>query len=690
MAITLNEGLTEVLMKYHILKEGKENNDTSDEYKKKKEEYIKFMEKFKKSSNNFVSQEYKVKSNNLGRMGWVPYVSIILNENSSHKEDYYVVYLFNSEGDGVYLTVSLGAKQLKNRPEYSNYTNEDLNRIITLKNYFKEYLINNWDESLQLNFNDLDNNLDLVDDEKDTKNTAKAFEYSTLFSKFYHFNNQGDLPNEEELEADLNDFLDIFKFAKNFDDNFVQFKNEVLNEDLHLSGEVGSDNEEICEYWIFSPGGQASNWDEQYDKEIIAMDKPVGDLKEFNQKEEIVLSLQQHFNNQKDYSKVAGTLLDFANTLKPGDIIFARDGVKKIIGQGVVESDYIYDDTQEYKHIRKVKWLEKGVWDYENEGKQFSQDTLVNITNQSEKLEIIKKYFKDNPCKYTKKEFLEEAFITENDYDAMAYLLKKYKNLILQGPPGVGKTFLAKRLADSLIGRRYSGRVEMVQFHQSYSYEDFFMGYKPAKKGFKCVNGPFYKFCKKAEENPSKNYYFIIDEINRGDLSKIFGELFMLIEDDKRGVNYKTKLLYKDEYFSVPENVYIIGLMNTADRSIAMVDYALRRRFAFFDLKPGFDSENFKEYQAEIGNKSFNEVIEQIKSLNKTIVKDDILNEGFCIGHSYFCNLDESEDLNKDLSFIIDYKILPLLREYWFDEKDNDEIRKLKELSKDLKTKSER
>ena len=144
--------------------------------------------------------------------------------------------------------------------------------------------------------------------------------------------------------------------------------------------------------------------------------------------------------------------------------------------------------------------------------------------------------------------------------------------------------------------------------------------------------------------------------------------------------------MYRDEPFSVPENVYIIGLMNTADRSIAMVDYALRRRFAFFDLKPGFDSENFIEYQKQINNESFDKVIGEIKYLNdKTISKDDSLGKGFCIGHSYFCNLEKSDNIKKDLRFIIKYKILPLLKEYWFDDSKNKNITKMEKLSKELK-----
>ena len=159
--------------------------------------------------------------------------------------------------------------------------------------------------------------------------------------------------------------------------------------------------------------------------------------------------------------------------------------------------------------------------------------------------------------------------------------------------------------------------------------------------------------------------FFIIDEINRGNLSKIFGELFMLIESDKRG--QQMRLLYSDELFSVPENVYIIGMMNTADRSLAMLDYALRRRFAFVTINPAFYSDGFIKYQKSLANAKFNRLIDCVKELNAAIANDDALGEGFCIGHSYFCNI--QPDSQPDLSFIVEYEILPLISEYWFDDR---------------------
>jgi len=149
-------------------------------------------------------------------------------------------------------------------------------------------------------------------------------------------------------------------------------------------------------------------------------------------------------------------------------------------------------------------------------------------------------------------------------------------------------------------------------------------------------------------------------------LSKIFGELFMLIENDKRDI--RLQLLYSEEKFAVPKNIYIIGMMNTADRSLAILDYALRRRFAFIEIKPGFETEGFKAYKSSINNVKFDRLIACVENLNNAIVEDDSLGEGFCIGHSYFCNLAPETTNDKVLSEIIEYELVPLLKEYWFDE----------------------
>lgn len=267
---------------------------------------------------------------------------------------------------------------------------------------------------------------------------------------------------------------------------------------------------------------------------------------------------------------------------------------------------------------------------------------------------------------YSAENFLSEVFISEKKYNRLVSILNYKKNIILQGAPGVGKTFAAKKLAYSIIGAKDDSKIEFVQFHQNYSYEDFVIGWRPTATNFELQTGIFYNFCKKAETESAEKFFFIIDEINRGNLSKIFGELLMLIESDKRSKE-KVTIPANGENFSVPENLYIIGMMNTADRSLALIDYALRRRFSFIEFEPAFDSEGFKTYQSDLQNKTFDNLITQIKNLNAEISADKTLGKGFCIGHSYFCNFDGDEE---NLKTVVECEILPTLEEYFFDSEE--------------------
>ncbi len=265
---------------------------------------------------------------------------------------------------------------------------------------------------------------------------------------------------------------------------------------------------------------------------------------------------------------------------------------------------------------------------------------------------------------YTEEQFLQEVYLPAKKAKCLVELLKYKKNIILQGAPGVGKTFTAKRLAYVMLGQKKTENVELIQFHQNYSYEDFVMGYKPKGEHFELTRGIFYEFCQRAANHPDEDFFFLIDEMNRGNLSKIFGELLMLIEKEYRGT--KAVLPYSQTSFSVPENIYIIGMMNTADRSLAMIDYALRRRFSFFEMEPAFSSEGFQKYQESLKSEKFNQLIEKIQLLNLEIEKDYALGKGFCIGHSYFCNQDSYSD--DWIRMVVEYDILPMLSEYWFDE----------------------
>ena len=319
-----------------------------------------------------------------------------------------------------------------------------------------------------------------------------------------------------------------------------------------------------------------------------------------------------------------------------------------------------------------------GYYTLSEKGNERYKEILLEIIG-NEEIELLPEVV--SIPQYSDTDFLDEVFMTSNELCKLKALIENKQNIILQGAPGVGKTFTAERLAYTLMGVKDKSRVEMVQFHQNYSYEDFIMGYKPNEAGgFELKQGVFYKFCKKAANSPEKDFFFIIDEINRGNLSKIFGELLMLIENSYRGK--EIKLAYTDELFTVPKNLYIIGMMNTADRSLAMIDYALRRRFSFFEMLPGFESEGFKNYVTKLSSEKLKQVIKQIQALNEVIRNDESLGQGFCIGHSYFCN--QTEFSAEWLNNVIEYDIEPMLKEYWFDEveKYNTQISILRNLLK--------
>jgi len=350
------------------------------------------------------------------------------------------------------------------------------------------------------------------------------------------------------------------------------------------------------------------------------------------------------------------------------------------------------------KYIKNLKKI-KEIKEYMIEGLDFKDERYHWVTQDviyigAQVLSGIKELNKSTPkikeqsIQYGKKDALKELFLEEKKFDEIIDILKYKKNLILQGPPGTGKTFIAKKIAYVLLGKKDEDKIQMIQFHQSYSYEDFIQGYRPTDEGkFELKNGIFYEFCKKAKKDSGNDYFFIIDEINRGNLSKIFGENMLLIEKDKRGIEYAIPLTYSSsekEVFYIPKNIFFIGTMNTADKSLAMVDYALRRRFCFVSLKPEFNN-NFKKYLKSYGisSKIIKIIVNRIEALNKVIEKDTKnLGKDFKIGHSYFCPDKKVSDDKKWYRQVIKNEIKSLLEEYWFEgdkEKADREIKKLLE-----------
>lgn len=390
---------------------------------------------------------------------------------------------------------------------------------------------------------------------------------------------------------------------------------------------------------------------------------------------------------------------------KPGDVVIAYEAtpVLQIVAIGKVMSE----TDGEVLYIRKMEELAVPVPYSEiltnpilknsEPAANRCQGSLFQLTEEEYK-EVMRLIRRDNPepiieiedeeeepeyKPYSEQEFLEEVYFGEHQLRTLKSLLLRKKNLILQGAPGVGKTFAAQRLAYAIMGEKDESRVRVIQFHQNYSYEDFVMGYKPNNEGgFSLVNGIFYEFCQQARAHRDMPYFLVIDEINRGNMSKIFGELLQLIEADYR--DQPIQLAYSKQRFSVPSNLFIIGMMNTADRSLAMIDYALRRRFCFFKMKPAFRSVGFKKYQVYLHSALLDKVIEHIEQLNEVICSDASLGEGFAIGHSYFCKLEPGAELNDKIKEIVNFDIIPMLEEYWFDDPKtlNEQKDRLKEALK--------
>lgn len=438
--------------------------------------------------------------------------------------------------------------------------------------------------------------------------------------------------------------------------------------------------------WLIGAGDQVAEFDRFYRDGLVAIGWPkLGDLTEYETQDAIRDALRKHADgSSRSHKNDTKCCWDFAHEMEPGDQLLFKDGRHRLIGVGEVASDYEFDATQAaYPHVRKVRWVARGSWEVSDVS--LISKTLTEVTAYPEFVALLNRAVggsvtvapasePDEP--YTLSQAAADLFLPDRRIEELRALLAGRRNVVLQGPPGTGKTYLARRLAYLLMGEKDDARIRSVQFHQSFSYEDFVQGYRPtAQGGFALRKGLFLDFCTRALQEQDEPHVLIIDEINRGNLSKIFGELMQLIEPDKRSQEWAVRLAYESDDaagFHVPPNLHIIGTMNTADRSLAMVDYAMRRRFGFVDVEPAFNHPGFAATLERhgISNATIDRVIHRMAALNATIAGHADLGDGFRIGHSYFCQPMLAESEADWYARIVKTELAPLLREYWFDAPD--------------------
>lgn len=614
---------------------------------------------FEKLKDEFSSLEFVANNKNLlvkysyGKGNWAltPWIAILdKRETTTTQKGTYVVMLFRADGDGCHLKLGQGVTEIQELYGSGVAAIEELQRRADqVRAMFPNMINSDFDQSAQLGL------------EKRAKLT-ELYEASTIYSKYYKKN---EIPSNENLINDIS--------------TLVECCEQYVSQDS--SGEDLSEapNRKI---WAIGLGEGGRLWNESYEKGIISIGWDyLGDLSKYKSQDEVMAKLAE-LRGPDAQSPTNDSLCcyQFAHEINVGDLVIAKVGRKKILGGGIVTSDYVYDpDRREHKNIRQVKWVTTEEAELPGTGGPIK--TLTEISRYPEFRELVEAYVSEKtvPEKivadpYSYEDALKDLFLSEADLKSVIETAKRKKNIILQGPPGVGKTFVSKRLAYLLMGEKDPSRVEFVQFHQSYSYEDFVQGWRPnSEGGFNLKSGSFYEFCRKARSDLSRPHVFIIDEINRGNLSKIFGELLMLIESDKRGLENAIKLTYSEseaDRFSVPENVFIIGLMNTADRSLAIVDYALRRRFAFFNLPPQLESAKFEAVITKAGGSAdlVKKIRAKIGGLNQVIGNERRdLGPGFQIGHSYFCPVSPISSDAEWYSNVINTEIKPLIEEYWFD-----------------------
>lgn len=373
---------------------------------------------------------------------------------------------------------------------------------------------------------------------------------------------------------------------------------------------------------------------------------------------------------QRQYSLLFSTYLD----AKKYEIVKSMGQtpiryIDKSIATEIIHDAINKHDEQDHKKLSSILNIIQG-----------AQSDAENVVDADELIEAVDKPKSNNikpdahDSPYSIKDIIDDGcFVDKSKLESILKRLQQKKNLILQGPPGTGKTYLAKKLAYALIGMKSHGKIKVFQFHPNISYEDFIRGWRPGDDGLELVDGPFLKTINNAKSNPNDTFVMVIEEINRGNPANIFGEMLTLLEADKRKQKESITLSYAiddAEQVYIPSNLYIIGTMNVADRSIAMVDMALRRRFSFVNLEPVFNDtwSKWVNENCGINIRMLNKIKDRLKSLNKTITSDRILGPNYMIGHSYVTPHEKITDTKTWFEQVVEYEIGPLLSEYWFED----------------------
>ena len=579
----------------------------------------------------------------VGKGNWtqVPWFAVRdRRTKSSAQKGIGIVGLFKKDMSGLYLCIAQGTTQpLKDygKKGGEEFLLEQAEKVRDIVKYLKDKQFK------------LDNEIDL----KATGGVALTYKPSVCVHKYmsagYDFNGQF-----------IEDLLDLVKAYK-----------DVVAKNLDFT----SENNLKKNHWVIACGINSNQWDNFKDNNLIAIGwDSLGDLSKFKSKQEIFEKLKdERSENDPDPRNDALCCYDFVNSMKVNDIVFVKKGTSKLVAYGKIIGDYKYDENlSEYRNIRSVEWINIK----ENDIDPITGKTLTNFNKYPDTVEKYLKLMANDNNKDLEFNELKDTFFSEEFFNNIIDTLKVKKNIILQGPPGTGKTFISKKIAERITGKKEN--IFSIQFHQSYSYEEFVVGYKPNSEGnFALQKGSLIQVCERAKQNENENFVMFIDEINRANISKVFGELLSLIENDKRGPENAVKILYSenDINFYIPSNLYFVCAMNTADRSLKMVDYALRRRFSFFEFKPEFDKPEFKNFLKDknVNAKTIDRIVNNISKVNQQISDDNFeLGDGYCIGHSYFCPKGNLSDSFGDQWYeqIIEYEIKPLINEYYFDKPD--------------------